>query len=184
MPAATPRPAPATFAATRTASPSGSGPDAAGWGRLLGSRLLPSGRADFGREEEALCPAFRVRAPVAPVAFAPVPPARPFAAPPPLELARLSLRRPGRERGRFPITPGSSVTVVEYERGLTILCASCPEIRCFARERPELRVYSCTRYEVARGAPSTRATRVEKHVDRQIRSAYTGATWSDGAVRG
>jgi hypothetical protein len=36
-----------------------------------------------------------------------------LAEPPPREppaLARLSLRRPGRERGRLPITPGSSVT--------------------------------------------------------------------------
>jgi hypothetical protein len=117
IPAATPIPAPASFAATRTASPSGSGPDAVGWGRVLASELVPPGRLDLG----AFAPDFRVpplvalvRPLVALVAFAPpAPPAPPFAAPPPrapAELARLSLRRPGRERGRFPITPGSSVT--------------------------------------------------------------------------
>jgi hypothetical protein len=122
-------PAPASFAATRTASPSGSGPDAAGCGCLRGSALGRAGpvraAAAFGRPPwlRALV-AFAVFARPA-VRFAP--PEDFFAAPP--ELARLSLRRPGRERGRFPITPGSSVTSVEYERGLTIPCASCLEIR-------------------------------------------------------
>src|SRR5215210_3492467 len=139
MPAATPIPAPATLAATRTASPTGSGPRAgccAGCGPGLARSR--AGRAEPVREDAALALGACDRAAV-PFGRPP----EPFAWPAlfgracaALPLARLSLRRPGRERGRFPITPGSSVTVQEYERGLTIPRAPCLEIRCFARERP------------------------------------------------
>jgi hypothetical protein len=156
-----PRPAPASFVATRTASPTGSGPRG---GVLTGARglalaapLRPALDAPLRPVLDApLRPALdafpRAAAPrPAPLAFFAValvvrgffPPLAPDALPPPAPPARLSLLRPGRERGRFPITPGSSVTAREYCGRLTIPCATCCEIRCFARERRDLRVYSC-----------------------------------------
>jgi hypothetical protein len=174
-----PSPAPASFVATRTASPTGSGPRG---GVFTGGRgrAVPAAGGFRAVAPDGLCAripdaffacapdppracapdAFRAPAPDpfarAPVLRAPV--ARPsFAAaargllgppepdalpPPPAPPARFSLLRPGRERGRLPMTPGSSLTAREYCEGLTILCASCCEIRCFARERRDSGVYS------------------------------------------
>ena len=144
IPAATPSPAPATFAATRTASPTGSGPLG---GVFVGGRgavrrdavpplrdAVPAGvRPPWGPLAEP--PAFPAaargfepagRAPEPPVrdpdarAFETAargfePPARELAPPPEAApgfaaACRFSLRRPGRERGRLPITPWSSLT--------------------------------------------------------------------------
>ncbi|MEA2353129.1 MAG: hypothetical protein QOJ14_1543 [Thermoleophilaceae bacterium] len=179
-----PRPAPASFVATRTASPTGSGPRGAaftgGRGRAVSA---PDAEPDFVDRADAepdlvdradaepdpllraaVAPAFEPRAvalaffAVDLVAFDLVPPLPPAALPEPAAPpARLSLLRPGRERGRLPMTPGSSVTAEEYCGRLTIPCASCTEIRCFARERRDEGVYSWPRRESRSVASSTRA---------------------------
>jgi hypothetical protein len=130
MPAAIPTPVPATFAAIRIASPTGSGPRD-GRGAVEPADLAEAAPA-FPAEA---APAF-----FADAVFRAAPPAadRPPAADlPPCVAAlagcffapeRFSLRRPGRERGRLPITPGSSVTRQKYYRGVAIVCARRPEI--------------------------------------------------------
>src|SRR5205823_74029 len=97
MPAATPSPAPAIRTPIRTASVIGSWRSGAG---RAGSRRAPAavfGLAAADRAVEGVFRAARAPADAFPRAGGLDPP-------------RLSLRRPGRERGRFPITPGSSVT--------------------------------------------------------------------------
>jgi hypothetical protein len=123
MPDATFRPAPATDSTRRTASVTGS---------RAGSRV---GRRSAGRSRSA--PVDRADAPAFGLAFAPDPLARAavlrlapaaavflvpeagrfapeaplfFARDAPAPSARFSLRLPGRDRGRFPITPESSLT--------------------------------------------------------------------------
>jgi hypothetical protein len=99
MPAAIPMPVPATLAATRTASPTGSGPLDWRARAALGCELRERGGAEGlvarfappARDPDARLVAERFAAGL-------------------LALERLSLRRPGRERGRLPITPGSSAT--------------------------------------------------------------------------
>lgn len=154
--AASPRPAPATFAATRAASPIGSGPRPAASGRepRAGAVRAAAGRAD----ERGAFFADVARALGAALFAGP-----PDDAPPP---ARFSLRRPGRERGRLPITPGSSVTAAEYYRGVAILCAPRLEIRCFARESGNKGVYSWTRYGKRDASPLRPCLEDLGHVDR------------------
>jgi hypothetical protein len=116
MPEATFRPAPATDSTRRTASVTGSRAGSRSAGRTRsdapafarGFAPDPVERAAVLRFAPAVAAVFLV--PAAPLFFAPAAPlfyARD--APPPS--ARFSLRRPGRDRGRFPITPESSLTV-------------------------------------------------------------------------
>jgi hypothetical protein len=140
-PAAIPNPAPASLAATRTASPTGSGArrgaaPAARPARVLDDACDPALGA-FARA--AVDPAADDREPAdfTPRAFAEPPrapldepPARapdcadrdppPLRAPPDEPPVRLSLLRPGRERGRFPMTPGSSLTIAKYPRWCSV----------------------------------------------------------------
>ena len=179
-----PIPVPATFAATRTAPPSGSEPcERAAAAPERGAppaavRALPAPAVDRRAEPAAPARFADERAPDERLADEPGPP--PFdRAPPPLPAAppaaaRLSLRLPGRERGRLPITPGSSVTAGEYERGVPRPSRSCAETRRFARERRVGGVYSCTAWRGRRTAAASLAPRWPGHVDRQNSTAYTG----------
>ena len=101
MPAATPSPAPAIRVAIRTASVSGS----------LRPAAEPEGALARPAEDGGGLPAARaVRSAFLGPAGPPLVRAA-LARPPRVPAAtRFSLRRPGRERGRLPITPGSSLT--------------------------------------------------------------------------
>jgi hypothetical protein len=120
MPDATFRPAPATDSTRRTASVTGSRAGSRVGRRSAGrSRSAPADRADAPAfVPDALARAAVLRlAPAAAAVFL-VPEAARFAPEAPLFFARdapapsarFSLRRPGRDRGRFPITPESSLT--------------------------------------------------------------------------